>query len=516
MDHFTRNGRLPKAFLLAASLCLTVALGAHAQELEVEPNHPCTAAQDLGSLAQSLSLNGSIDGSDVDFYRLTASPNASATARLSGADWGLGSLPDPLLGVLSSDCSTVLALNDDFNGLNSQIRFTVPADGSFIVAAASYADYGLTGAGYYTGGYRLSLEVAQQTNARSVSGQVVDSRTGSPLSGAWVTLLRCSNGYCFDFLGTYYTWSDGRFRFQSDAYPLYGPLQAGEYQIVVYAYNYETTQTAPFYLAPGEDRDLGAVALTPFPRVGSIRGRVVDLLTGNPLPGNAVPYTWVELQYCQDEWYCYTSRYAAPDAEGRFRFESSTWDRLLPGTYQIRAYADQYETATGPRFTVADAEHHDAGDLALKSFPVRMYLGQPCGPISSHGGNCQFTVQIVNGMADRLQGEAWSVVSASWIGSPAQSTVFQTGIPKSLSLAPAASTTLPFTFHVPASVDNGAYICVQTLVSQRPHSFNTLGSHYDFCLVKGAYGFSAVPEERKREAVDKSKGDRPHTPQRKP
>lgn len=511
MTYFKRNGRLSKALLLAASLCLAIALGTHAQELEIEPNHPCIAAQNLGSVSESLTVNGSIGSQDIDFFLFTALPNASATVQLRGASSGLGSLSDPFLGILSADCSAVLALNDDFNGFDSQIQLSVPANGSFIVAATSYSDYGLTGAGYYTGSYQLSLEIGQQTNARSLSGTIVDARTGTPVSNASVTLVRCPDGNCSEYIGTYYTW-DGGFRFESGAYPLYAPLQSGDYRLVVSAYNYETTETEVFYLAPGEERDLGAVPLTPFPRVGSIRGRVIDALTGAPLPGVAVPYTWVELQYCYDEWYCYPIRSTNADAVGRFQFESSTWDFLPPGIYQIRAAANQYEATTGPRFTVADAEHHEAGDLALKSFPVRIYPGQPCGPIPPQGGNCQFTVQIVNGMPGRLQGEAWSVVSAYGIGAPTQSTVFQTGVSKSLSLGSAASTILPFAFQVPASVDNGAYICVQTLVAQRPNSFNTLGSLYDFCLVKGAYGFTVVPEGRKREAVEKAKGERPHQP----
>lgn len=518
MDDIKRHGRPLTLFLLAASLCLASALGTHAQELEVEPNHPCAAAQDLGAVAESLTLNGSIDNLDIDFFRFTALPNASATVQLRGERSGLGSLPDPLLGVLSSDCSVVLALNDDFNGLDSQIQLTVPADGTFIVAATSYADFGLTGAGYYTGTYQLSLDVQEQTNALSVSGSIVDAQTGSPVSDAYVTLLRCPDGYCSEYMGSYYTWTDGAFRFESGAYPLYGPLPSGDYRITVEANNYERLETNLFHLAAGEERDLGALPLTPFPRVGSIYGRVVDSLTGAPLPGNAVPYTWVELQYCYDqyEWSCYVMRYASSDAEGRFRFESSTWDFLPPGTYRIRVYADQYETFLSPQLTVGNGEHHDAGDLALKSFPVRIYLDQACGPIPSQGGHCHFTVQVVNGMADRLQGEAWSLVSGSWIGGPTQSTTFQTGVPRSLSLASTASTSLPFNFQVPGSVDNGAYICVQTLVARKPHAFNTLGSHFNFCLVKGVYGFTAVPEERKREAVEKSKGDRPHLTQRKP
>lgn len=515
MHHLKRNRHPLGVFLLAASLVLALAAGAHAQELEIEPNHPCTAAQDLGWIAETLAVDGNIDSSDVDFYRLTATPNASATVRLSGVTSGLGSLGDPYLGIFSSDCSVLLARNDDYYGLDSQIRLTVPADGSFIVAATSYGDFDFSGMGYDTGSYQLGVEIQEQTNARSVSGRLVDARTGSPLLNAYVTLYRCWYGSCWNYIGSYYTWN-GEFRFESGVYPLYAPLQEGEYRIVVEAYNYDNLATEVFYLAPGEERDLGALALQPYPRVGSIRGRVIDQLTGAPLAGLAVPYPLVQLEYCYDEWYCYPVRYTVPDAEGRFLFESSTWDRILPGSYQIRVSADQYESATGARFTVNDGEHRDTGDLGLKSFPVRIYLDQPCNSIPSRGGQCQFTVRIVNGMPGRLQGETWSVVSASGIGSPTYSTVFQTGTARSVSLASAASTTVPFTFQVPASVSDGAYICVQTLVAQRPHSFNTIGSHFDFCLFKGGYGFTVVPEERKREAVEKSRGDRRHPTPRKP
>lgn len=515
MHHLKRNRHPLGVFLLAASLVLALAAGAQAQELEIEPNHPCTAAQDLGWIAETLAVDGNIDSSDVDFYRLTATPNASATVRLSGVTSGLGSLYDPYLGILSSDCSVVLARNDDAYGLDSEIRLAVPADGSFIVAATSLGDYDFSGNGYYTGSYQVSVEVQPQTNALSVSGRIVDAQNGSPVLDAYVTLLRCWYGSCWDYVASYYAWN-GEFRFESGSYPLYGPLEEGEYRVVVEAYNYEVLETEVFYLAAGEERDLGELALTPFPRVGSVRGRVIDQLTGAPLPAFAVPYSRVQLEFCYAEWYCYPIRYGYPDAEGRFVFESSTWDHIPPGTYQIRAYADQYESVTGPRFTVNDGERRDTGDLGLKSFPVRIYLDQPCNSIPSRGGQCQFTVRLVNGMPGRLQGETWSVVSASGIGSPTYSTVFQTGTARSVSLASTASTTVPFSFQVPASVSDGAYICVRTLVAQRPHSFNTIGSHFDFCLYKGGYGFTVVPEERKREAVEKSKGDRPHPTPRKP
>lgn len=503
-----KNDRFRWIFLLALALCLAFAPLARAQEVEVEPNHPCSAAQDI-TVSSSLTIDGSIDTPDVDFYRISAPPGSVLRVSLEGASSGQGTLPDPILGAYSEDCSTFLRYDDDSGaGLNS--FFELPAaSGTVVLAAGSYGDFSFSGYGYYSGSYRLTVE-QDAGPARSISGRAVDSETGSPLSGANVALSRCHDGYCGEFVGWAYTDFQGGFLFENGAFNVYSPLTAGDYQVRIERYNYEVAQVG-FSVSGGEELDLGDIGLVPFPRVGSIRGRLIDAVTGAPLPGYPEPYAWIELLYC-DWFHCSTVRYVSVGPDGTFLIEGDAFQPLLPGTYKIFVHADQYESAASEPFEVANREHFDLGDFAVKSFPVRIYLDQPCGPIPAAGGSCQFKMRVVNGSPSRFVGEAWSIVSGNWLGTPAGYTTFQTGNPRGISLASGASATVPLSFFVPAEVSNGAYICAEGFAALRPHSFNTLGRHYLLCLVKGAYGFSVVPEEHKRDAVRRMKGEQPPHP----
>ena len=502
------NDRFRWIFLLALALCLAFAPLARAQEVEIEPNNPCTAAQVLTASSDPLTVTGSVDTPDVDFYRISVAPGTVLRVKLEGQSSGQGSLHDPLLGAYSEDCTTLLAYNDDYNGLDSYFELPV-ASGTAVLAATSFPDFSFTGFGGYSGSYQLTIE-QDEGPARSISGRAVDSETGSPLSNAYVTLTRCYDGSCWEFVGWAYTDFAGGFLFENGAYNVYSPLTPGEYQVRIDRYNYEPAQVGPFSVSGGQELDLGDIGLDPYPRVGSIRGRLIDTVTGAPLPGYTEPYAWVQLLYCNPDPFCYTVRYASPGPDGTFVFEGDSYYPLLPGTYKLVASANQYETVTSEPFQVANREHFDFGDIAMKSFPVRIYLDQSCGPIPAAGGSCQFKMRVVNGSPSRFVGETWSIVSGGPLATPAQYTFFQSGNPKGVSLAPGASTVVPLSFFVPADVSNGAYICAEGFAALRPHSFNTLGRHWLFCVIKGPYGFSLVPEEHKRDAVRRMKGEPPH------
>jgi hypothetical protein len=239
--------------------------------------------------------------------------------------------------------------------------------------------------------------------------------------------------------------------------------------------------------------------------VASISGRLVDEITGTPLAGNEAPFAQVELRFCQ-AWGCFTREYQQAGADGTFRFEGTTYYPLQPGTYQLYAYADQYQVTYSETFAVEDDQHFSFGDFRVKSMPARVNLVQSCGSVPAEGGTCSFSMRVTNGSPTRLAGQAWGVVQGSWTGSPAQQTTFEVGSPRSLNLAPGQSVVLPFSFDVPGSVSNGAYICVQGFAAQRPHEFNTLGTHHLFCLSKGYGAFNQVPEHQKREAVRRAQG----------
>lgn len=481
-----RQGKLV-CILSAWTLALLLLGAPRAYAQDVEPNDSCQTAQDLG--AAPLEVSGSLGSPDIDFFRLS---NASGTAVIN-----LEGLGDSLLGVFNSDCVLLATDDDSGEGANSRLTIATPPDGVLIVAATSYADFGFTGHGYYSGPY--TLRVSGDPNAQAVFGRVADARNGAGISDAYVTLYRCEYGYCFYYAGQSYTDFQGNFRFDRN----FTYLPAGEYRLEIYANNFMGTAIGPFSLSAGEEKDLGDILLQPVPYVRSISGRVVDSMTGEAIPGGSPSYSYVTLYYCPEEgFYCYTARSTSADSEGRFWFQGDS--SLPPGTYEVQVSADQYQAAISDRFTVADNEDRDIGDIALKSFPVRIYPAKVCDPIPSRGGACQFSARIVNGMENRLSGETWTLVQSGTFFGPSIS--FQTALPKTVSLQSGESAEVPFSFIVPGEVSDGTYMCLQTYVARKPHSFNVLGQHYLFCISKGGGFFRVVPENEKREAVRRANG----------
>jgi hypothetical protein len=500
------------AFLLTLGLACGMS-PAHAQTVpatDAEPNNSCAAAQDLSTATFPVTIPGRIEASDVDFYRFTGTPGSRITIDQKSS--GTQPLGDPLMAVYSGNCATLLALDDYSGGYwDAQITLTVPESGSFVVAASAYPDYELTGSIWNEGTYTLSI--TPLTLAQGVVGRVIDALTGAPVSAS-VMLTYCPGNYCIQDVGYAYTGATGEFRFEEGSYSLYGMLRTGQYRIRIVANNYEEVQDRTIHLAEGELLNLGDVALTPLPAVGSIRGRAVDSLTGAPLPGRAAPYAEAYLLYCpQNYTYCWTERYGDVDAQGYFKFESNNVSPLRPGTYYVQVNADQYQNGQSARFDVADQQHADIGNVGLESFPVRVNLTQSCGgAVPTTGGTCNFTVKISNGMPTRLHGESWSTIRANGLASAVAGTTFQADKPQVLNLAPGASVNLPFSFFVPGEARDGTYICVETYASQRPHLFNTLGHNDVFCLRKGGQGFTLVPENQKRNAVKAAKGEQTTQP----
>ncbi|HEX3034568.1 MAG TPA: carboxypeptidase-like regulatory domain-containing protein [Thermodesulfobacteriota bacterium] len=270
--------------LLPIILVLGVVLGsfspALAQGVEEEPNNPCTSSQDFGAVALPFTVDGSLDtppdtpppdtpdptptptASDVDFFMFTGTPNDRVVVDLEGEATGKGTLTEPLLGFFDSDCN-LIALDEGL-GTSTRLVITIPSDGIFILAAASYPDYGFTGNGFYSGSYQMTI--SPFVAAGSISGRVVDAETEEPLRGdvtpfAFVELYRCFDSECFEFVNFQSTDSEGRFLFNSDFAG--NPLEVGTYQVVASAEQYQRNQTAPFEVGEGEDKDIGDIPLTP-------------------------------------------------------------------------------------------------------------------------------------------------------------------------------------------------------------------------------------------------------------
>jgi len=253
--------------LLVASLLADLPV-ATAQDTDTEPNNPCPQAQNLGAIQLPFSLTGNLAstsaGGDVDFFRFIGTPGALVRIDLEGAPTSQGTLDDPYLGAFDSSCNLILA-NDDFQSLNSRITIAIPPDGVLIVGATRCCDGTFLNGG--NGTYRLSISAFAAI--RSISGRTVDAVTHEVLPGSSappfssVRLLRCEAGTCLDVLPPQPVGSDGRFQFSRD---LSGQLlPAGSYQVIATANEYQAEQTDPVEVFEGEDRDLGDIALEPFP-----------------------------------------------------------------------------------------------------------------------------------------------------------------------------------------------------------------------------------------------------------
>lgn len=501
--------RFASASLLALGIVFAGA-PAQAQVAEVEPNSACLSAQNLSAATLPLTVQGSLDtppgAPDVDFYRITGTPGERILIDQKGSASGAGTLADPFLGVFDSACALIQYADYHVNvgnWLDARIELEVPADGVLVVAASSAYDWELSGHGGFAGSYTLS--VRKLPLAQAVGGRLVNAKTGAPVDGAWVNLVWCGGGVCWLTVGYATSGSDGLFRFEPGSTVWDSILRAGSYSLVVYPpEGYLTLETPIFELAEGQDLDLGNVAVSPEPIVGSIRGRVVDAVTRQPLAGDAHPFTQVNLQACPPvgTWgYCTTVAEQTTDAQGGFQFQTSYWGPLLAGRYQVTAYGDQYYATDTQIFDVADQEHFDIGEVALRSYPVRLTLASGCGPIPSTGGSCQFQVRVANGGTGKLQADVWTLVQTVGAFGPGEQTHFPAGPTKSVNLAPGASTTLSYTFNAPASLHDGISICARAYASDKKNAFLAIGNRDIFCLRKGGQGFVPLSEAEKRELL---------------
>jgi hypothetical protein len=230
--------------------------------------------------------------------------------------------------------------------------------------------------------------------------------------------------------------------------------------------------------------------------IGSISGRVVDAVTGDPLPGDTDPFTFVDLLRCEN-FGCFSVNSQPADSEGRFQFNRDfSGQPLEVGTYQVLAFANQYQQGQTDPFGVAEGEDRDVGDVPLQPFPVQFSNIVPCENLPPEGGRCQYSVRATNRLATRLDGEAWSLVQGFGIGSFTDFTNFQVKNLQRLTLNSQESKDVQFGFRVPSKVRDGASICTNVFVGQRPEAFfDTVGTTFLFCITKGTNGFSLMPEK---------------------
>lgn len=501
------NTRRATILALAAVLCIA------AQAQEIEPNNPCEAAQDVGSPGLPVSLFGALtptaESPDVDFFRFAVEPGLFVRVDLEGAPTGQGTLGDPYLGLFDAACNLV-AINDDSGTLNSRLIFASPDDGIVILGVTACCDGGFTGVG--EGSYRLSI--ARLAAIESIAGRIVSSDTGQPLPGsefpfASAQLIRCEDFGCFEFVGFQQADGDGRFLFANDFAG--NPLTVGSYEIQVSASGFERFFSGPFSVAEGEPADLGDLPLVPFQLIGSVSGRVIDAVTGDPVTGFGPPFAVVFLERC-DSGFCFAVAGASPDTDGRFDFNGAQFF-IPPGTFRLRGFAEDYRESVSSEFAVDAFQHVDVGDFRLTPFPIRFGAVQEC-QIPPGGGLCEFGIAVSNRGPGRYRGEAWSTVDLFTPGASRNSR-FQVGkvgttnpMPQRLNLGQGKSAMLSFQLDVPTSVLDGTTICATIAVGRDPNpQFSTQGDRFVFCSVKVAGGgFEALSGKEGRRIYRESIG----------
>jgi hypothetical protein len=157
-----------------------------------------------------------------------------------------------------------MSFSSDSDGdLIARLVITVPADGTFILAADGCCDTTFSGGG--NDSYQMSITPFHAIG--SISGRVVDAQTGSPLPGgvepfAFVFLHRCDIDFC-EFAAEQAADSQGRFLFTQRFDGL--PLEVGQYQVQAFANQYQFGQSSTLDVAAGNDGDFGDVGLEPNP-----------------------------------------------------------------------------------------------------------------------------------------------------------------------------------------------------------------------------------------------------------
>lgn len=249
--------------------------------------------------------------------------------------------------------------------------------------------------------------------------------------------------------------------------------------------------------------------LPPPPSMGSITGRVVDAVSGEPLSGSSPPYAYVELLGCNGDE-CLFLNGQGTDSGGRFFFDRDSDNRSLSvGSYQVLAYASGYQDGKTDLFKVDEGEDFNVGDIALNPPAMTISDIQPCAELPSQGGTCLYSVRIHNNTNGYLYGMAWSLVEGFNLGSELDYTMFEAttnrafqlfAIRRRIYLQPFSDTVLRFQFKVPSFVNDGSGFCTRVFVGLDPYPLvNTVEDEYLFCTYKRETGFQVMSESKSQE-----------------
>lgn len=240
------------------------------------------------------------------------------------------------------------------------------------------------------------------------------------------------------------------------------------------------------------------------PRIGSISAQAMDALAGVPLVGDAPPYANFELAECMDDDCSYIVNGGAADSDGRVSFVSdSNGDPLRVGTYQVMAYASDFEMSSSDPFFVDQDEHFDLGQLFLNPPPISVSDIAPCETLPSSGGTCRYRVQINNNTSEPVRGLVWSLVDGYGLGTKLDYTTFEAtashgrsnrlAVRRSFRARALDGNVVEFKFTVPESTSDGAEFCTRLFVGLHPHPlFNPVTDNFLFCVAKNSDGFELM------------------------
>ena len=231
--------------------------------------------------------------------------------------------------------------------------------------------------------------------------------------------------------------------------------------------------------------------------VAEIAGRVVDAVTGEPLPGNTFPYAHVTLYRELTASGLYYIADAQTDDAGNFRFvtdqQGNPLDPSAFSAFRLEIWANDYELAQFGPFPAAQGESVNVGDIALQPPPIAFANIAPCADIPPEGGTCRYSVVLRNNTLEPLYGLSWSLVYSYGPGTPWGYSVFQSQGGKPAKVEPVSTRSLDFSFKVPADVAEGTSICPEVWVSDRATDyFGTLRAAPLFCIMKQYGAFSVM------------------------
>jgi protocatechuate 3,4-dioxygenase beta subunit len=230
VDAASEAGVKLQAVARALSVLRPIAAGAISQSTQhasardqyilerVTAAHGVTCANALGLSVEKPSRLTLATGSDVWFY---ASTRTATTLRISTQSDG----PDPTLEVVA-DCSpsaAKLAANDDSFGLDASLTTTVDEHQTVFVHLINRGEGG-------------EVNVVLTASTATITGRVIDTKSGQPVANAYVQALSNGSGYFFSWTNTD---GNGNYTLTPGATgPVYVAITTNDYLSQVYPTGY--------------------------------------------------------------------------------------------------------------------------------------------------------------------------------------------------------------------------------------------------------------------------------------